>query len=115
MHIAWRILIGLIPACCYIAVVSNAHRRLKNEIEQKDREIKQLKYDLKSYECQIDTIMNVDNSIPEGCMQGPYCEACAFVKHYYVPSNQPGIGRRLLTLCGKGMACDCFVEKGEEK
>lgn len=114
MEIALTMLASLFVAACYVVGSLLANRcKLQEEIADKDRQIGSLKRDLKMYEIQIDDIMHVDNSIPEGCIRGPYCEACAFVKRYHVPNE---LGKlRLVTLCGKGASCDCFIERGETK
>lgn len=114
MSITLRIVLGLFVVLCMAMGRTLAmYSRLKNEVTDKDKQIRSLKGDLKTYESQIEAIMNVNNSIPEGCMQGPYCEACTFVKHYSVPAGHGEYIR--LSLCGKGVSCDCFIEKGETK
>lgn len=50
---------------------------------------------------------------PEGCVRGPWCKACEFVKTFYYTEHF-GFGNFSTTtayVCGKGKSCEHFIQK----
>lgn len=55
----------------------------------------------------------LEETVPKDCVRGPWCEACEFVKTFYV-SHYYGFAQsdvRKAYVCGKGQSCNNFVQK----
>lgn len=85
--------------------------RLKDRIDKTERDNGILTAKL------IAMKVDLDNT-PKDCKSGPWCRACEFRKCYRVYSDYiiPGCERaiELLYVCGKGNACENFVEAKKE-
>lgn len=65
----------------------------------------------------FDTMVELEESKPEDCVRGPWCESCSFVRTF-TRTERYGFGEHYHTtayVCGKGKSCGHFVQKKEEK
>lgn len=65
-------------------------------------------------EAKLDEVSKLEETIPEGCVKGPWCKACEFVRTFhYSGYYSPYAGHSLDTIyvCSKGTSCKNFVQK----
>lgn len=70
-----------------------------------------------SYKKRFEELGEFEESIPEDCVRGPWCEACEFVKTFHV-TRYYGFGHSQIEtayICGKGKSCNNFVQKKYEE
>ena len=90
------------------ALIENG-KKLIDTIAECDEKINSLKSLVKKYE-------NLNDGVPEDCKRGEWCKACEFGKPINVSDGPCGcISIRTVYFCGKGEACQHFVQKGLEK
>ena len=93
------------------------HKRIA-ELEEKlrDSERSRDRYKVKASElaAKLEVVSKLEETIPEGCVKGPWCKACEFAKtihfnEHYGPSSY----NTLVTMyvCSKGESCKNFVQK----
>lgn len=85
------------------------NERLYKEIENLKKENNDLKKAIDIYDLKLAEAEKYIDYPPSGCTRGPWCEACGFVKHFYV--RHPLYSTRTITVCGKGESCKNFVER----
>jgi hypothetical protein len=96
--------------------IFNHHRIAELEKKLHETELDRDRYMSKAAELavKLDEVSKLEESIPEGCVKGPWCKACEFSKtiHY---SEHYGYNSysSLVTMyvCSKGKSCENFVQK----
>lgn len=78
---------------------------------KKDEEIAKLKRELDINNSKFDHIENLKNTIPEDCVEGPWCPGCEFVDAYHIYDRLAVGHLRIIYICGKGTSCRNFVQK----
>lgn len=81
---------------------------LEWEIRSKDREIEELKRVIDNNEVKFKEIERLTNSAPEGCVSGPWCKACQFVRVFHTKSFE-SLYLNSIYCCGKGESCKHFI------
>lgn len=84
---------------------------VKNQLSK----IRSLEQDIKIYQAKFEEFTELNNTMPEECKRGLYCDACMYQRtlHYYV-GVWPNDECRTMYLCGKGMVCPGFAERVKE-
>lgn len=100
----------------------------RKRVEELEAEVKRLRHielernnyreELRSTERELERVVNIKDTIPDGCTPGSYCRACEFVKPYYYSNYVFSAGHHTVVagyICGKGELCKNFAQKEIEK
>lgn len=75
-------------------------------------EINSLKCQLDVYKIKFEKFTELNNTMPEECKRGLYCDACMYQRTlHYNDGSFSASNRRTMYLCGKGMVCPGFAER----
>jgi hypothetical protein len=88
---------------------------LERELTSEKRKNEELQLQLDYAESSLKNVLEIKETIPDGCFPGEYCRACEFSKDYYYDSyiylylvhNTSIRG----TLCNKANVCPNFTQK----
>lgn len=95
------------------------NRKRIAELEEKlrDSERSRDRYMVKASElaAKLEEVSKLEETVPEGCVKGPWCQACEFAKtihfnEYYGHSSFDTLVT--MYVCSKGVSCRNFVQKG---
>lgn len=96
------------------------NRKKVAELEKKLKEAEEMNSDLKrhleSAEYEIRDLVNQNETRPNDCVTGKYCNACVYAKKYEYESYIYG-GRHAIIdgiMCLKGQVCPNFIYKNTE-
>lgn len=61
----------------------------------------------------FEALGELEEAVPEGCVRGPWCKACEFVKTFHYDEYVGFCQHKTVTVyaCGKGKSCSNFVQK----
>jgi hypothetical protein len=94
----------------------NRKRVAKLEEKLRDSELQNSIYSTKVAELRaaLEEASELEETIPEDCVKGPWCKACEFVKtiQYSEPCSPYALEvTNGVYVCGKGASCRNFVQK----
>lgn len=100
-------------------IVSNLKRvkELERELEKTKLERDNYHGELCDLEFKFKNMGKLQESVPEDCKKGPWCESCAFVKKFYLHRNYGYVvgGVETAYICGKSDSCSNYVQRENEE
>ena len=92
-------------------------KELERELNTAKNKNEQLHSELAALRLKFEAMGELEESIPEDCVRGPWCESCDFVKTFHYIRHY-GLGAhdvKTAYVCGKGKSCNNFVQKKYEE
>ena len=86
---------------------------LQKTISELRAERDRYKISTESLERKFEALGELEEAVPDGCVRGPWCKACEFVKTFHHIEYVGFCQRKTVTAyaCGKGKSCTNFVQK----
>jgi hypothetical protein len=85
---------------------------LQNTISELRAERDRYKMCTAELESKFEKMGELEETVPDGCVRGPWCKACEFVKTFH-HVEYVGFGQHTTVTayaCGKGKSCSNFVQ-----
>lgn len=92
-------------------------RELEVELATERGKRRDVEHELDLLKHKFDTMSELEESKPEDCVRGPWCESCSFVRTF-VRTDHYGFGSHAHTtayVCGKSKSCKHFVQEKEDE